>query len=266
MNISIPDTLPKFLILIGIICIAVGGYVDKELLEKYYNKFDRFDEIQDEVALENFVIELEKEKLIKLSNQLSNKYNVQNPIVVNDSLIIFNQIISGGKYEVIVSDSIDHYWNKYLIRKENLKILEKRKELNLDNFEAEERILESNRNFYNEVLGIGIVFFILGVSTWIFDVYSSPDKIKQTEKMYRFCQSCGHHFSSFRLYGTNKDKTQNLALCIECYRNGKIKDPELSKNEFLELKRKEIKDLNWLNRVILMKRFKSLERWNKDYN
>lgn len=266
MNINIPDSLPKLLVLIGIICVVIGGYVDKELLENYYLKFDRFDEIQDEVALESFIVEIEKEKLIKYSNQLSDKYKVQNPIIDNDSLIFFNQVIIGNRNDVIVSDSIDIFWQKFLLRKENLKILEKKKELNLNNVEAEERILDSNRKFYGEVLGMGIVFFIVGVFTWVLENYLSPiNVIKQSEKIYRCCQSCGHDFTSFRLYGTEKDKTRNYALCIDCYKNGKLIEPDLSKKEFFERKRKEIKSFNWLTRRLLLQRFKGLERWRGNY-
>lgn len=265
MSINIPDSLPKLLVLIGIIGIAVGVYMEKELTENYYSKFDKFDEIQDAVTLESYIVELDRENLLRRSQQLAKMYELENPIIENDSIITFQQTFSGDKNKVILTDSLIIYWNNYTRKKVNLDILKKRKEIKLKNIESEEKILDSRRDFYSIFLNIGIVVFILGIGTWAIESPLESEKIvKQTDKIYKYCQSCGHNFTSIRSYGTEKDKTRNVAFCIECYKKGKLKEPELTKEDFINRKKEEIKNMNWLSKKILIVRFKSLERWNKD--
>jgi len=265
MSINIPDSLPKLLVLLGIIGMAVGIYVEKELTENYYVKFDKYDEIQDAVTLESYVVELEKKNLLERAKQLSESLNVENPIETNDSITSFIRVFSGDKKRVILTDSLDKYWNNYLKKQKSLDILLKRKEIQQKNINSEEKILESRKEFYGTFFGIGLLLFIIGIGTWALDNSKPSEKIvKQNDKLYKFCQSCGFKFSSIRPYGTEKDKTENLAFCIECYKKGKMSEPKLSKEDFINRKKEEIKNKGWLSRKVLMARFHSLERWNKD--
>lgn len=265
MSINIPDSLPKLLVLLGLIGMAVGIYVEKELTENYYTKFDKFDEIQDAVTLESYVVELEKKNLLERAKQLSQSLDIENLIEEKDSIISFIRVFSGDKKRVILTDSLDKYWNSYLKKQKSLDILLKKKEIQQANINSEEKIMDSRKEFYGTFFGIGLLFFILGIGTWALDNSTPSEKIiKQNDKIYKFCQSCGFKFSSIRPYGTEKNKTQNLAFCIECYKKGKISEPELTKEDFINRKKEEIKNKGWLSKKILMARFHSLERWNKD--
>ena len=68
----------------------------------------------------------------------------------------------------------------------------------------------------------------------------------------------------FDLMELKKDKSKNLAFCIECYKKGQLKEPDLTEEDFIKRKKEEIKKFNWLTRWILLLRFKNLERWNKN--
>jgi hypothetical protein len=255
MSINIPDSLPKLIILVGIICIAAGLYMKEELTENYYSKFDKFDEIQDAFELENFVVELELENLIKRSHQLSEMFELENPIKSQDSIITFEQTFSGNKKKVLLTDSLNIYWSNYVKNKASLDILKKRMDIKSENIEIEKKILDSRKYLYGFYLEFGIVFFILGVNIWLLDIYFESKKIiKQTDKVFNFCQSCGHNFTSIRTNGTEKDKSNNFAFCIECYKKGKLKEPELTNEDFINRKKIKIKNLNWLSRKVLMKR------------
>ena len=265
MSFNVPDSFPKLLVLIGIIGIAVGIYTEKELTENYYLKYDKFDEIQDEVILESYIVGLKRENLIKRSQQLSERYNTENPIVDEDSTITFHQTFSGDKIKVLISDSLNFYWNDYVKKKASLDILNKRKEIKLKNIESEEKLLNSRLDFYRVFSIIGIISLFLGLATWVIESPHVPEKIiKQSDKIYKYCQSCGHNFTSVRLYGTEKDKTKNLAFCIACYEKGKFTEANLSNEDFIKRKKEEIKNFNLLTRRLLLRRFKNLERWNKD--
>jgi hypothetical protein len=264
MNLNIPDSLPKLLVLLGIIGIAVGVYMEKEITDTYYAKFEKFDEIQDAVTLKNYIIELDRQNLIKRSEQLSERYNTENPIFDGDSIMTFERTFTGDKVKVLLTDSLAGYWDNYIKKKANLEILRKRKELKLANIEVEEKILDSRREFYGIFLGVGILVFILGIGTWAIDSTSeSIEIIPQNQKVYKYCQSCGHNFTAVRTYGTEKNKKTNHAFCKGCYKRGKFVEQALSKEDFIKRKKEEIKDFNWLTKKILLIRFNKIERWNK---
>jgi hypothetical protein len=148
MSLNIPDSIPKLFVLIGIIGIAVGLYVEKELTENYYTKFDKFDEIQDLVKIERYNVELELETLIERSKQLSKIFNLENPISKNDSVVTFNQTFFGDKNTVALTDSLTLYWDSYIKKKKQLDILNKRKEIKSKSIDNEEKLMNSRREFY----------------------------------------------------------------------------------------------------------------------
>lgn len=118
---------------------------------------------------------------------------------------------------------------------------------------------------YRFVLWIGVFYFTIGMILWGIDEYSnSQNLIKQNEKLYAYCQSCGKRFSSIRNYGTEIDNSKNYAFCKECYSDGEFKDSNLSQEDFLIAAKDKIKQENWLTRKIYMNHLRRLERWNKD--
>jgi hypothetical protein len=148
MSLNIPDSIPKLFVLIGIIGIAVGLYVEKELTENYYTKFDKFDEIQDLLKIERYNVDLELETLIERSKQLSKIFNLENPISKNDSVVTFNQTFFGDKNTVALTDSLTLYWDSYIKKKKQLDILNKRKEIKSKSIDNEEKLMNSRREFY----------------------------------------------------------------------------------------------------------------------
>lgn len=265
MSLNIPDSIPKLFVLIGIIGLAVGFYVEKELTEDYYTKFDKFAEIQDLVKLESYIVDLELDNLIERSKQLSKIYNLENPISEKDSTITFNQTFFGDKKKVELTDSLSPYWDNYIKKKKKLDILNKRREIKSRNIDSEEKLMNSRREFYSTFSIIGSIILVSGLFSWAIEGSSKSKRlIKQSDKLYDNCQSCGHNFSSIRHYGSENDKTENFAFCIDCYKNGEFQEPDLTREDFLKRKKEILKKSNWFTRRILMVRFRNLERWNKN--
>ncbi|RLK06570.1 zinc ribbon domain-containing protein [Tenacibaculum discolor] len=105
---------------------------------------------------------------------------------------------------------------------------------------------------------VGTIIFFAGLIGW----YRDKKHIKQTDRTYESCQSCGKTFSSIRNYGTNKDGTHNLGLCIECYDNGEFTNPNLKLTDLIEeAYDKGYEDKNTWVYEKLEKRLKGLDRW-----
>lgn len=267
MNINIPDKLYKLLTLIGLILIGYSFYNTEFIEQKYFSEIDKHREIKDSLLLSEMIIKNEKETLIKISNSLSKKYDVKNPITYSDSTVSFNRILSGPKNDLAVSDSLNNLWNDYLTNSFKLDLISKKLEFSKKYLDEEENLKKAYFDNYNEIRNFGFFIFLLGILLWSADIPAlQKDRklIKQGDKIYSFCQSCGKKFSSVLKYGTNKDKSKNYAFCNCCYKKGKFTNPNLTKEEFIETSMESIKKRNWLYKRILKNRLNDLERWSEN--
>jgi len=266
MTINIPDKFYKLLILVGLISIAFGFYgIDKSERE-YFNEIDSNRKISDTIELSKMRLGNERESLIHIARVLSKTHDVDNPITENDSVLTFNRILTGEKNSLVVSDSIQILWLKYRENQFKLELLRKRK-LRADNYLNDEKSLkDSYINNYVEFRDFGFALFFVGILIWMFEMPFGAMKkktVKLNDRIYPHCQSCGVDFNSMRTYGTNKDKTENLAFCKKCYKRGKFTNPKLTKEEFTQAYQDKIKDKSWVIRKIIEYRMENLERWQK---
>ncbi len=247
MDINIPDKIYKLFVLLGIIII---GYSEIQLSDKIGNWEKDFNKITTErnlFELEKISADFEFEKTESSVDyysdfvEKSNEQKIKN-IYIDSLLILRTKLLFLKKENAINSKKAEQFSSKFTILKEDLS-----------------RINESSKAQHN----IGIILFSLGILMWMIDETKvSQILLKQNEKLYPWCQSCGKKFSSIIKYGTNKDSSNNYAFCKNCYIKGKFSNPNITKDEFLENIKNEIISKSWWSKIILMDRFRTLERWN----
>ena len=86
-----------------------------------------------------------------------------------------------------------------------------------------------------------------------------------------FCNSCGKPMSRGDELGTNKDGSKNEYYCSECYQNGEFTEPNLTVQDMIVKKAKEMLDKNPDLREedatgLLMYFFFFLKRWNPNFD
>lgn len=262
MNINIPDKLYKFLILIGVLLIAFSIYKKENSEEFYFSKIYEYRGIQDSLVISQIKIDDQRDRLIEISQSLAKTYEVENPIENNDSLIFFNRMLSGPTANLKVSDSIQKLWLNYKSLKFQMRLLDKKLEFEDKYLEEEKNLKNDYIDTYFKVLGIGFLLLFTGTFIWMNDSETNTKNYtKQYEKVYSYCQSCAKNFTSMRSYGTNKDKSLNYAFCIECFKKGKFREPELTKIEAKRRLYHTVQNRNWIVKLIVESRFARLERW-----
>ncbi len=265
MNINIPDKLYKLLTLIGLILIGYSFYNTEFIEQKYFSEIDKHREVRDSLLLSEMILKNEKQTLIGISESLSKKYSVENPISYSDSTVSFNRILNGPKNDLIVSDSLNNLWKGYLTNSFKLDLISKKLEFSIKYLEEEENLKKAYFDNYDEIRNFGFFILFLGILLWTADIPSQQNKnkpTKQEEKIYANCQSCGKKFTSILKYGTNKNKTKNYAFCKNCFESGKFTNPDLTKDEFLNKTMESVKNKNWFYRRILKNKLDELERWS----
>lgn len=267
MNLNIPDSIPKLLVLIGLSIVIFHFYRTDSNVKKFNSGIEKNLKLKDTLGLQNLMLKNKANTLKAKADYLSHKYNIENPVNLNDSIMTFKRNFQGSENNILLMDSIQKNWDEYLSMKfkvdltiEKIKQAERKTKLNRKSFDLDEKYL-------NEVLVLGVVIFLIGLYGWT-KVEKKREKIisKEIENKYKFCQSCGEKFSSMITFGTEKDKTKNKAFCIKCYKKGKFTNPELTREEFEKIYKEKIKSYNIFTRQILMVRFLTLERWkDNDY-
>ena len=242
-----PDKIYKLLVLLGVIIV---GYSEIQLS----NNTNNWEKDLDKITSERNLFELEKistnfeftktESSVDYYSDIVEKSNEQkiNNIYIDSLLTLRAKLLLLKKENAINLKKTDHFSSKFKILKEDLA-----------------RINGMSKAQQN----IGIILFSLGILMWMIDETKvSQILLKQNEKLYPWCQSCGKKFSSIIKYGTNKDSSNNYAFCKNCYAKGKFSNPNITKDEFLEHAKNEVSSKSWWSKIILMDRFNTLERWN----
>ena len=58
-----------------------------------------------------------------------------------------------------------------------------------------------------------------------------------------FCNSCGKPMGK-KDYGTNKDGSPNIDYCISCFKDGEFTEPDITLNDMIIRKSKEMMEKN----------------------
>ncbi len=263
---TIPDNSYKFFLYVGLLLIGYAFVQWIESTKTYNNQATSLQATIDSMTIKNFIQTNERKKILKKANDMSLKHGVQNPIIDNDSFIIFNQTISGDINAKIVTDSLLRIWDNYKTEQFQIDLLNEKILMNERNLNSELKQYEEVSNMYFALAFLGILFTFLG--------YIGMEKLQKLSeelirvdldskaKKYRHCQSCGKNYSAVRLNGKDKSGNYNPAFCIDCYDNGEFKEPDMTLNEF-QLRTESIvkQEKDYFTRKRLKQKFEKLERW-----
>ncbi|ESU19465.1 hypothetical protein FEDK69T_31340 [Flavobacterium enshiense DK69] len=263
MSINIPDKISKLLVLLGILLIVFGVYRSEQSDEKYFEKIDLYNQWRDSISINELKIDNHLNNLKSVSKDLAIKYGVKNPIYSKDSTTHFNQILSGDKNAVLVSDSINKIWILYEQSQFENKLYHKKADMLDENLKVEKKYSENNQKAFSKIILLGFIFFLIGLFVWMTDENVNTE-VKQSDKIYKWCQSCGKSFNSMKINGLNKNGEQNLAFCQFCYDNGEFTSPNLTKEDFLSQVNENLESKSWLTKRLVKARLNNLERWKKD--
>lgn len=266
---AIPDNLSKFFIFAGIVLIGYAFFEGLNERKEYNAKINQSNARLDSIEIKKIIHDKKKEILLETASELSQKYNLKNPILVNDSVIYFNITLTGDENEIRISDSLRLLWREYKNGQFEIELLNQMAKMtksNLDHDAAKDNELQT---FYALSAGFGLILLVTGIAG-MQKIQSLQEKqmiidVELKGGKYSYCQSCGKNFSSVRQPGRNEKLEPNPAFCIECFDNGKFKEPSLTREEFKR---------HWLNVISsyksgkdkkkLLNRFESLERWKED--
>jgi len=245
MNIGIPDKIHKLLVSLGIILIGYSEIRYTDSINDWKKEYQMNISLRDSFDLEKISMDFELEKMKNshdLLNKISNKSNNKISEVYIDSLN--SKLFSLKKKNTINTKILESFLEKSKTLQENLFFI---------------------NNKYKYLQNIGFFLFCFGILIWMIDdTKESISLTKQNEKLYSWCQSCGKNFSPIIKYGTNKDSSDNYSFCDTCYTDGKFNNPNLTKDEFMELVQSEISHKSWWSKKILISRFHKLARWNEN--
>ncbi|MNQ71274.1 putative zinc ribbon domain protein [compost metagenome] len=249
MDIEIPDKIYKLIVLLGVIIVGYSEIQRSTGINDWKKDFDNTTSLNDSLSLERISMDFE---YAKIKNSADNFINIIEKT---------KQIKTFSTY----MDSLNIVKGKLLLYKKKNDIYSKKAEQFSRKFKFLKEDFSQINKINQSLQNIGIILFCLGIFMWMInEAKDSRILLKQNEKLYPWCQSCGKKFSSIIKYGTNKDSTNNYSFCKTCYTKGKFNNPTLTKEEFLMLVQNEIANKNWWSRQILMSRFRTLERWKDD--
>ncbi|GAA6766482.1 hypothetical protein AAFH68_24240 [Flavobacterium sp. CGRL1] len=266
---TIPDNYYKLFLYSGLVIIAYCFVNSFESQKSYNIKVDSSNSYIDTLKIKRIYQEKEKKILIEISDDLSRRYNITNPIKATDSTASFNYIIKGTKEEIIVSDSIKKLWNKYINGNFEIDLLDTKIDMIKKNLSNDKDFFENQQYFYFGLAIFGALLGFVGIhgmeKLQKFQETLIQLDISSKDIKYKFCQSCGKNFNSLRLNGKNKDGEVNYAFCSDCFNKGKFTESIKNKEEFDSIVDEELKKCtNKKEKEALEKRFKLLERWNSD--
>ncbi len=269
---SIPDNSYKFILYIGLVLIGYSFLQGIESTKTYNNQASSLQTALDSMTIRNSIQTNERKKLMEKANELSLKHGIQNPIIDNDSFIIFNQTVTGDLNAKMVSDTLQRIWDSYKSGQFQIDLLNEKIRMGERNLKSELNHFEEINHFYFGLAIIGMLIAFIGYIGMEKLQKLNEDLIKidleSKAKKYKHCQSCGKNYSSVRINGKDKNGTYNQAFCIDCYDDGEFKEPDLTLNDF-KLRSESIlkQQKGFLLKRHLRKRFQNLERWvTNEYN
>ena len=205
MNMTIPDSIPKLLVFIGLFLVGYSTY-QSDLNSKEFDKhFDKSRTLQDSFDLKNLILKRKVELLKEKSEYLSKKYAVENPISFNDSILIFKRCFEENKTDYIVYDSIQKSWNEYSNAYFEIELLAKKIDNANTNSLAKIQWFNDEEEYLFEMRMFGLSILFLGFIGWLYlENKKSKKSIKKSDLIFKYCQSCGENFSSIVKFGTEK--------------------------------------------------------------
>ncbi len=236
MNINLPDRLYKLLVLIGIAFISYSFY-EIDLRSKNYDQ-----EFRTNLDLLDAATQAASGFTMQINDAKSELDKFRNSPAATDSIFAAEK-----QYANLVSQRD--------FTREKLKHL-------IDSRDHAYQMYQTKKNLFKFLLVAGTFIFIIGLVAWVNDENKTTKIIiRQEEKLYEFCQSCGKKFSAVRVNGSHADGSTNNAFCKECYDEGQFTNPALTQSEVLNVARDGMQNMNWYNKRLIVSRIRNLERW-----
>ncbi|WP_433863112.1 zinc ribbon domain-containing protein [Sphingobacterium thalpophilum] len=266
---KLPDNTNKIYLVLSIVAVYFIINSIQSEKKKLDNAFIELTKEGDEqqkslIAASNSLI-----KLSKYSEYISNRYKINNPVSISDSIATINLDNDTSKnYIAAVELILPVYFecNAALINKSVYKI----------RFNWAKEKHSHDIEYFNKITTslyiIGCMFVFLFLAS-LYSLRKQEQKIELNEEHKRFidkynlrekgplkdnCQSCGRTFDSIITVSKNIDGTYNYSFCSECYYDG----------QFV----KSFEDVSSLittnstfsdeEKVLYIERLQQLDRWN----
>jgi len=271
MNIPlIPDKSYKLLVYLGIGLIIYAWISRFKEIEKYEKKRIEYNVEIRKIKNQRKYLDEDLTEINKRAEILSKRNSLENPLKISDSGYVFTRIIKGNQVDLTLSDSIGKLLDSYNIKSKQIRI--KNDELDVKKYEIESlsKSVDDIDDFAMWLSIFGATLFWIGTAIWV-NKEEYEGLILQRNNLHlptfsERCQSCGTKFNSMNKYGTeNNDTDKNYHFCLTCYQKGKFTEKNLTLEELIESKTKELNDKK--KSKVYIKRYlkiiRLLDRWKQ---
>jgi hypothetical protein len=260
---SIPDTIYKLLILLGIAAITYSFLKYNERIDQIFLYTDNIYKLNDTANIKEGNLDFQKKRLLYRSRILSDRIGIENPIKVSDSSVIFSQVLPNDKNNSLINDTIgkmyEDYENIWFDYKQTVRLGNFRIKANQVQVDYISKVLKN----YQILGAFGILLFVLGFrGFWKFQRIQDDFLIRQLNekpKVYSNCQSCGREYSAMIKFSSEKDGKFNYAFCKECYKDGNFIN--LTSNEIIDQIKKDFPSMSNRQYEKITKKIRRLDRW-----
>ncbi len=245
---------------VGLFLLGFGFLRMDNKDEQYFRAIDEYRFLTDSLELLTLERNYSQNLLTDQSRVLSKKYDVDDPIQVNDSTLTFIRILSGSDDAVKVTQLIEPLYKNYSRKNFELTLLSKKIKKEKTYLDEQLKLKTADNEGTELLLNIGLVSLALGILIWL--IHETDKPVNTTPR----CHSCGRRFSAIRKKGTESDGAVNDSFCSTCYQEGQFTEPNLNLEELIKRVKIEIPRKRFLKRYFTILRLKRLDRWqNTEY-
>jgi hypothetical protein len=261
---SIPDNLYKIIFALGLFLIGYSYLQTQKNSDISKRLSKEFDVKLDSIKSRGNSLDDELKSIKEFSKELAESYNIKNPLISKNGTVIFNQIISGDKNDVVVSNKIATLWLTYKSHVNNFQNISTTLNRQLIEINHDLTYNNSDNEFWSNATGLGAVLFIIGLLGLLYlQTLQNKLLIKQIKigETFSCCQSCAKTFNSTVQNAKFSDGEINRYYCSECFMNNDFTNPALTPKEVLKDYLKTFEKPNFLLRLISKAKIINLHRW-----
>jgi hypothetical protein len=249
---TVPDKSYKIFIAIGIVAIGFAIFSLVSLDQGRWGKRERLFAVSDSLDLRRLYFENVKKDASFQIGGISRKNELINPLEETDSSYSYTNIVSSDPRKEEAYRRIDRYYEIYDNAELQIKLATKRYHLAKENHELESQYDDQLREVYYTLLAVGAICFFFGILGMLFDEIETRPR----------CQSCGKLFSGVVRRSILEQPGSVTCFCTGCYDGDSFVNPDLTLEQVIS--DAELERRNWLNRLAMKRRLKSLDRWKLD--
>jgi hypothetical protein len=273
MNLpNIPtDNLYKFLALSGIAMLLLFTYyLGSESLELDRQNISLSGEIA-QLDLEAGTLKQEQRALRSEIEDFYNAAGLKEPLVVNDSMVVYSQIASGPPQLVKKSKELQHLVDEFAQKGRDHQskriALETKRSIQKYNEDVHAQLF----SIYAVTFSIAFLLSVSGFWLWYSRVQRYHNAILHEQYILAVsaeprCQSCGILLSDDpESGGTETNGMKSVEFCSSCYEKGKFREPDLELHQMISKVNKRMKSLEvpLTVRASHIFRLSKLKRWDR---